>query len=819
MICFRLYILIFFCLSFFISTNIFSQQKVIQAIKIAKPPKIDGILEDDIWKNASIAKDFIINQPQFGKPASEATEVKVLYDDEAIYVSAKLYDNPKNIRTQLTARDKEDRQDVDVFSVIFDTYNDKQNAFQFTVTSANVQTDARISNTQGDNGGIDKNWDAVWDSKVKIMNDGWVVEIKIPYMSLRFSKKDVQDWGINFYRFMRRINEASYWNAINPQQNGFVNQFGLIKGFQNLNPPLRLSLLPYVSTGYSTIPTNNGTINTFLKNGGMDVKYGVNESFTLDMTLIPDFGQVQSDNVILNLSPFELQFNENRPFFTEGTELFNKAGIFYSRRVGGTPSGYYAAKKLASDSNYTITSNSSTTQLYNASKFSGRTNKNLGIGIFNAIAAPVNATFKDSYGQVISMQTEPLTNYNIIVLDQALKNRSSIAFTNTNVSRKGGSRNANVAAIDVSLFDKRNRYNFKVSTKYSSITGKQNYNGFKNTTTFSKVSGIWQWELGNNIESDQFDPNDLGFLRAPNEITNFASISFNQFTPNKYFNFRRYSFQLTHGSLYKPYVYTDLNYRANFLHVFKNFWDARFIVSGDPIERHDYFELRTPNRMMRKLPYWFTGIYGSSDSRKKMFIRYGFGYADLHGNRSLPYYNYNIGGRYRFNDKLSIDIDNDITYDTGEFGFSHFSNAEPIIGLRYVNKVSSILTTSYNFKARMNLSIRARHFWSKVQYQQFYTVDANGFWQNNQILFLNGYDRNFNAFNIDAFFTWDFRLGSRLVLAWKNAVGPDVAINGNTNKNFGDNVLATLAAPHSNEVSARFIYFIDYNQLKRKKKV
>jgi hypothetical protein len=191
-----------------------------------------------------------------------------------------------------------------------------------------VQSDARISGGGGNSGTEDRNWDAVWESQVKITNNAWQVEMKIPYMSLRFAKKQLQDWGINFYRNVRRTNETSYWSTVNPNVSGFVNQFGTIKGFENLQPPLRLSFLPYITTGYSTVPTNAGRVNNKILNGGMDVKWGINESFTMDMTLIPDFGQVISDNVVLNLSPFEQQFNENRSFLQRELSCLIKLEFF-----------------------------------------------------------------------------------------------------------------------------------------------------------------------------------------------------------------------------------------------------------------------------------------------------------------------------------------------------------------------------------------------------------------------------------------------------------------------------------------------------------
>jgi len=792
----------------------YTQTKTVQAVRAIAPPKIDGHITDTIWSITPPINNFIINQPEFGKPASQPTEVKITYDDEAIYVIAYLYDNPALIRKQLTARDQHDRQDVDFFSVAFDTYQDKQNAFQFLVTAANVQSDSRIS-SNGDNGGFDANWDAVWDSKVAYTNNGWIVEMKIPYMSLRFARKEVQDWGVNFSRFIRRNNEASFWNPVDPKVAGFVNQFGAIKGLEKLTPPLRLSFLPYISTGYSMVPTKNGNINTFMRNGGMDVKWGVSESFTVDMTLIPDFGQVVSDNVILNLSPFEQQFNENRPFFTEGTELFNKAGIFYSRRIGRTPAGYYAARRLAADSSYEIIQNPSVTQLYNATKFSGRTKSNLGIGVFNAVTAPMHAEFKTQKGEILKMETEPLTNYNIVVLDQALKNRSSISFTNTNVVRSGTARDANVSALDVSLFDKSNTYNFKWSGRYSHVTGKDPHDGFKSYIEYAKVSGKWQWGIWNNTESKHYDPNDLGILMSPNEFTSGAYGSFNQFTPNKHFNYRFYNIGIRYERLFAPNVFTNIQYNTNFLHVFKNFWDVNLVVEGSPVWSNDYFDLRTPGRKLKKTPWIYYGLSGSTDSRKKLFISWGAGMAEG-PIRNDPFYLVQLGGRYRFGPKFSLAWNGRRENDNGNFGFSHFDNGQPIIGRRKIINFNNVISGEYNFKARMNLTFRARHYWSNVNYVSFHDVKEDGWWTDRP--FSPGRDQNYNAFNADVFFTWDFRLGSRLIVAWKNALGPDAFINQNSHSKYIDNFSNTFEVPHSNEVSIKFVYFVDYNSIRPHKK-
>lgn len=804
---------------------LFAQQKTLQAVKVPVPPKLDGILDDAAWQNVPVAKDFIMNFPDYGKPSIQPTEVKVVYTDEAIYIGAFLHDDPNLIKKQLTQRDKEQFQDADNFGVTFDTYHDQQNAFEFIVTSANVQSDAKISssnngNDNGDgNGGDDYNWDAVWDSRIAITDKGWSIEMKIPYSAIRFAKKDVQEWGINFYRFIRRTNEKSYWNPVNPKISGILNQEGLLTGLKDLSPPLRLSLLPYVSTGYRTVPTNQGDINSFLHSGGMDVKYGINQAFTLDVTLIPDFGQVQSDNIVLNLSPYEKFYDENRPFFTEGTELFNKAGIFYSRRVGNTPGGYYDALSIAADSNYTILKNPSATQLYNGTKFSGRTENGLGIGIFNAVTAPMYATFQDEKGNKIDYQTEPLANYNIIVLDQSLKNRSSVTFTNTNVIRNGNARDANVTAVNLSLFDKKNNYNFQTSGYFSYVTGLDPHNGYKTSSSFEKVSGSWQWGVFNNIESKTYDPNDLGILQAPNEFTNGGYISWDQFSATKLFNQRHYEFDVQYTNQLVPFAFNQLELDWNFTHIFKNFWDATLQINNHPFSDHDFYELRTPGRVLNRSPFTYFQLNGSTDSRKKIFVNYQLAYANLSPQKDDPYYNYDLGFRYRFNPKLSVSIEGNKEFDKGNIGWVYNDplTNEPIIGLRSVTQFTTSLNAIYYFQSRMNISFRARHYWSKVAYHEFFDVLPDG----NSLprAFADGYDENFNAFNIDMFFTWDFRLGSRLIIAWKNGLGPDASIPGYPYEKYTQNFKEIFSVPHSNEISVKFVYYIDAQNLFKKRMV
>ncbi len=799
----------------------FSQVKTTVAVKVTQAPKIDGVLDDGVWANAPVLGDFIQNSPTFGLPCSQKTEVRIVYDNTAIYVGAYLYDDPALIRKQFTARDGEQQTDVDYFSIFFDTYNDKQNGFQFLVTTANVQTDARLTPSfTGDFGSYgDKTWDAVWESKVSMQPDGWTVEMRIPYISLRFAKKDVQDWGLQLLRFMRRNNESNFWSPVNPKVNGFVNQFGAFTNLQNIVPPLRLSFSPYVTTGYRTTPVGNTYLNEWLRNGGMDVKYGINESFTLDATLIPDFGQVISDNVVNNLTPYEVQFQENRQFFTEGTEIFNKAKLFYSRRVGAMPGGYYDVLGIAdADPNIEIVKNPSRTQLYNAIKFSGRTKKKLGIGIFNAVTAPIHAIIRDrTTNEETKIETESLANYSIIVLDQAFKGRSSLTFTNTNVMRNGDARDANVTALDLALYDKKNMYSFQGTARYSKIWGTDPYDGYNTTVKYGKVSGNWQYYVQGNVESKNYDPNDLGILLAANEISYRGNLSYRKFVPTK--NFINYSYSIAPRLqyLYKPYAYSKFDVTATAFWIFRNFWDVTLTSNVIPGWERNYFELRTDGRPLSYPANYIFQVEGSTDSRKRVFVRFGSTYA-LAPKYNNVYTGISLGMRYRFSDKFSLDLQTDSHFEENQLGyaFRREVNGEPIVGFRDNRDFTSVLSGIYNFAYRLNLTLRARHYWNRVNYISFHNVDAKGYLLSR--LFIPGQDENFNVFNVDAFLTWDFRLGSRLILGYKNWLGEEEMVNIGTGRNtYLKNLGNTFDLRHGNEFTVRFIYFLDYNQLRKKR--
>jgi hypothetical protein len=388
------------------------------------------------------------------RPKNERTEVKITYNDRAIYVAAYLYDDPDKIMKQLTARD--DFGQSDFFRVVLNPNNDSQNDTEFTVFSSGQQSDA-IANPSI---GTDRSWNAVWRSAVQIVSDGWTVEIEIPYRTLRFPEQDNPVWGLQLHRNFRRERAQYSWNPIDPTKGNVGLYHGELIGLNNLKPPIRLNLYPFSTGIVNDFDGKTTTDLTF----GMDVKYGITDNFTLDATLVPDFSQAGFDNIVLNLGPFEQTFAEQRQFFTEGVDLFSKGGLFFSRRVGNAPSGDV---ELVENE---VLNEPNEVKVLNAVKVSGRTKKGLGIGFFNAITEKTFGTVTDTItGNERSVVVEPFANYNILVVDQQFNGNSAVSLINTNVTRNGEFRFSNATAIVANIVNRRNTYSIYSELRMSNV--------------------------------------------------------------------------------------------------------------------------------------------------------------------------------------------------------------------------------------------------------------------------------------------------------------------------------------------------------------
>ena len=802
-------ILLFLALPFLIFANDSKGKKTTTAKRTDQEIIIDANLDEQAWQTAEVATGFTQMRPNPGKSASFNTEVKIIYDNEAIYVGAKMYDPaPDSILQELGLRDN--FNNTDFFGIVFDTYLDEINGFGFFVTPSGVQMDAKYSSF-----GEDNEWDAVWESKVAITENGWVAEYKIPYSAIRFPKKDVQKWGVNMVRLIRRYREQSFWSELDPKANGLLTQSGILTGIENIEAPLRLSFTPYVSFYLQNYPYNvpeRKNTSTSI-NGGMDLKYGINESFTLDMTLIPDFGQVVSDNEVLNLSPFEVFYNENRSFFTEGTELFSKGDLFYSRRVGGRPVNYFGVQNELLEGEI-ILENPSESQLYNATKISGRTSGGLGIGFFNATTATTYATVIDTFSDITrKVLTAPVTNYNVLVFDQSLKNNSYLTFINTNVMRDGAFYDANVTGTTFSIQNKSNKYSIwgggYLSQKYHDGFDSVDL-GYRYKIAAGKVSGNFKFELVHSILSDNYDINDLGFLTRNNTIEYGFGTRYNIYEPFWILNEWAVSSYISYIRIYDPNAYYNFGINLESWGTFKNFTSAGIFSYFEPVLTYDWFEPRVAGRFYTYPVNFNIGGWISTDYRKKFAL-------DINGNfrpfddLDRYYTNLTLSPRMRVNDKLSFIYSFNFHYRHQDVGYANITDAEDIIfGRREVESITNTLTGNYLFNNKMALGLKLRHYWSKADYTSYYLLQEDGYLGKTD--YTGDHDINFNAFNVDLIYTWQFAPGSELSLVWKNAILDFT--EGKVIDNYFTNVKHTLDADQLNSLSLKILYYLDYQEIK-----
>ncbi len=782
----------------------------IRAVRITTAPKIDGALDEEFWNQLPIAERFTELYPDNGAESRQKSEVRLAYDNSALYVGAMLYDNqPDSILTYLSKRDEFSL--ADMFGIYLDPFNDGLYALGFFVSASGVQIDMKAN---GDS--EDQNWDAVWESEVKITDIGWAVEMKIPYSALRFPVKDQQTWGVNMFRHIQRYRANNSWSYIDRKKSGFLQQNGQLLGIQNIKPPMRLSFTPYFSTS-AQHSTENPTKLDYSFKGGMDLKYGINESFTLDMMLIPDFGQVQSDDSQLNLSPFETYYEEKRPFFTEGTEMFQKAGIFYSRRIGGSPIWRDDVEdKLVEGEE--IIENPREGRMINATKISGKTTRGLGIGFLNAVIANTYATVKDSItGKERKIKTQPYSNYNLVVFDQSLKNNSYISLINTNVTRPDDNNYmANVTGAEFRLSNAKQTYAISGKGAINQIVQKAEDNSYGHyySLTVGKTSGKFRTGFTHKVESQYFNPNDFGYLQNPNELTNSVYFQYNIYNPilnGKILRWYNYV-NISNSSLYEPRKYNYSMLKANSNLTFKNNLSIGSNINTQPFKQHNYTEARVDNRAFIA-PAWINpNAWFSTDYSKKVAVDISAGFWDAFDDPGHGYW-YNVSPRLQLSDKfLAVwSFNDDRNY--GDLGYVNNNDNEDSIyfGSRNLHTLTNTLNLSYIFSNKSSLTLRARHYWSKVVYKQFFLLKDDG-----NLKEYNNYtedeDINYNSFNLDVVYSWNFAPGSELLLVWKGAIDTD---NEKVAPTYMKDLKTTFDAERFNNFSIKILYYLDYQYLKR----
>lgn len=775
----------------------FGQKKETEAIRTNESITIDGKFNENVWMKTPIAKDFFMFEPDNGSPEKKEfrSEVKIIYDDNALYIAATLFDSEVHlINKEITQRDNFGT--ADLFGIFVNGFNDGQQDFRFFVSASGVQMDCLATEN-----GEDYTWDAIWNSAVEITENGWQVEMEIPYAALRFSSEVNQTWGVNFFRELRRFRQKFTWNPVDQAIGAFINQAGILNGIKNITPPTRLFFIPYTS-GY--IESNkNDTQNT--GKIGLDIKYGINESFTLDAILVPDFGQAAFDNVVLNLGPFEQQFNENRPFFTEGTDLFSKGDLVYSRRIGGPPSTFPELNNDESVENFPQTVN-----LINAVKISGRTKDGLGIGLLNAVTEKTFVTAKNSTtNEKRDVLVEPLTNYNVLVFDQRFNQNSSVSFVNTNVTRFGDFRDANVTALVYDLNSKGNKFNVSGDLKMSSVYDERNYNGYTAYLNLAKTYGKYRYSIASKYMSKEFDNNDLGINFMTNYHNFYANFNYRILNPTKRFNTFRINtnyyvaYENTTGKPMEHWINMNVNSTT-----LKNDFIG-YGIGINPTITFDFYEARIPNRILQLPKSSNAWIYFSSNYNRKfaLDVEPSVYKADQENRWGYGIF---VSPRYRFSDKFTLIYQSNYNRQNSDIGWVDFFNNEIILAERNRITVSNTLTGKYAINEKMTFNLSTRHYWSYAENTKYHTLAEDGSFSENSS-YLENKNANFNLWNFDFSYTWWFAPGSQITALYRNNTQN---FSNEINKSFGSNVGNVFEDNLNHVFSVSLRYFIDYNKAK-----
>lgn len=619
---------LYFIFSIIIAMNTvgFAENKIVHTNKIDKHNiSIDGIIDEKIWSDQIFQGEFIQHEPVEGAKPSENTEFAILYDNFNIYVAIKAYaSQPERIKAILSRRDIETPSDW--VSISFDSYNDNRTAFEFWLNPISVHGDLRWFDDETP----DLTWDAIWEGKATKTEEGWTAEFKIPFRELRFSSDDIQNWGIQIHRRIAETNEELYWTDWSRNESGYVRHFADLKGIKNIPKQTRLSLTPYLISKYTHDVNLINPVHTdnfdLAHNIGLDVKYGVSNNLTLDLTLNPDFGQIEADPAELNLSGFESYFSERRPFFIEGGNIYNFSlgvgddninTLFYTRRIGRRPHD-----AVYPDSGYAT--NPSSTSILGAGKLSGKTNNGWSIGILNALTDQETSVIDYENDESEIIVVEPMTNYFVSRLQKDFNQGKSTMggiFTSTNRRLKNTGmdwllHDAYSAGLDFShlflddswiaqgtvsasnnlgskdaLMNLQTQYTHgfqRVGADHLSVDSTATHLiGFAGSFGLFKVKSDNNWRsgLGGWTSTPSFDPNEIGYHgRVDNKVV-FLWSGFNENTPGKWYQSYNFNQSVFVSNTYGGEI-SGLGGDFNFNVTTKKYWSLGAGISGNGSAQH-----------------------------------------------------------------------------------------------------------------------------------------------------------------------------------------------------------------------------------------
>ncbi|MCM4150452.1 hydrolase [Arenibacter sp. N53] len=712
---------------------------VTRSIGYEEPPTIDGDLSDAVWNLVEWSGDFTENEPNNGATPSQQTKFRILYDDKFLYVGVRCFDSDSNnVERRLARRDKfaGDWIDVDI-----DSYGDKRTAFAFNMTAAGVKGDGFLAEN-GKN--WDPSWNPVWFGDAKIDEEGWTAEMKIPFSQVKFGKAKEQIWGLQINRKIFAQDEQAVWQAMSQDAPGWVSEMGILRGLVDIQPQKQLEIQPFIVTQLDTYPKiedNPFRDGSDLKfNGGLDAKIGITNDLTLDLTVNPDFGQVDADPGAIALDGFQIFFEERRPFFVENKNIFNyqlsdgNDNVFYSRRIGRSPHG------TANISDLEFAESPINTTILGAAKFSGKTKKGWSIGLLESVTGKMFAEI-DNNGDRRKEMVEPLTNYLVGRLQKDFNHRNSYfggIFTATNrnlpdnleflhksaytggidfrhnwgnrnyyiegnfvTSMVNGSKEA-IAITQNSithLFQRVDASHVAVETDRTSLTG----TGGK-LKVGKAGGGNWRYNGGFIWKSPELELNDVGFLRQADEIRQFAQIQHLFLRPNSFYRRAQIGIE----------QYTTYDYEGNYNRMlyelagyinYKNNWSTEFLAAHKP----RIFS----NTALRGGPRWrwsdenFFSLQVGSDRRKK--FNYTLGYVNSQSkqnNFSLVHYsiefNYQPFDAFSFSTEIEYEENPNKTQYVTETSFE----GAPRYIMAHIDNRTFSTSIRFNYSINPNLSIQ-----------------------------------------------------------------------------------------------------------------
>ena len=714
-------------------------KKKYKATRITEAPVINGILDDQVWQLGDWSDDFTQNEPLNGRPASQKTDFKVLFDGDNLYVAIKAYDtSPDSIVNRLTRRDQ---VDGDLVGILLDSYHDLRTAFLFGVSSSGVKYDQVFIN---DGQNQDSSWDPNWWVKTSVNKEGWVAEMKIPFSQVRFEKNSGDVWGFEIARIFYRKNETDFWQHIPKDAPGFIHLMGELTGLEQIKPRKIFDVTPYAVAKSETFKPEPG--NPFREsgklsklNGGIDAKIGVTNNMTMDLTINPDFGQVEADPSLVNLSAYETFYSEKRPFFIEGNNIttfglgigdggIGNDNLFYSRRIGRAPQG---SVNLRDGWNADIPSR---TTILGAAKLTGKTKDGLSLGFVEAVTAEDRARI-DTVGGRTSQIVEPLTNYFVGRVQKDLHEGKTIIggiFTSTNRDldpelAKYLHKGAYTGGADFTQYFKNKSWMFNINAAFSYVEGSKSAitqtqlssahffqrpdNKYAKLDTnrtsllgsggrmqVMKLNGHWNFLGALLWKTPGFETNDMGYLQQADQLLAIAWAGYNQWEPKGIY--RRYNINFDVFNVLDfggDLLSTGLEGNSNI--TLKNFWNGWISTSLSGPQRST--SLLRGGPMMKYPGNYRVNMGVNTDNRKKVVFNINVGTNGVYQNSSSSI-NASIGVDYKPSNYILLSFNPSVSYTHDQL--QYVTQTSMGNDARYIFGTISEKTVGASFRVNFNIS-------------------------------------------------------------------------------------------------------------------